>query len=126
MPPKTDPKPIGLAELIFQVKRELLSPAICEADPAPLFAVDEIELELAVSVTREAETGINIQVLSIGGGLAHEDVQTVRVTLRPLRTREELLADLKARDPQRFAEMIEASQHLLKGIKSPEDPPTWP
>lgn len=126
MTPKSDPKPIGLAELIDQVKRELLSPAPREADPAPLFAVDEIVLELAVSVTREAEAGINIQVLSIGGGAARADVQTVRVTLRPLRTREELLADLKARDPQRFAEMAEASQHLLKGVQSPADPPSWP
>ena len=54
MPPKDNPKPIGLAELIYQVKRELLNPDIRKDDPVPLFAVDEIELEVAVSISREA------------------------------------------------------------------------
>ena len=55
--------------------------------------------KLAVTVSREGQAGINIQVFSLGGGASREDAQTVRVKLKPLRTREELIADLKARDP---------------------------
>ena len=54
---------------------------------------------MAVTVSREGQAGINIQVLNVGGGASREDAQTVRVTLKPLRSREELIADLKERDP---------------------------
>jgi hypothetical protein len=124
--PAQEPKPIGLTELIYQVKRELLSPESRRADPVPLFAVDEIELEIAVSVRREGEAGINIQVLSVGGGMGREDAQTVRVTLRPLRNREQLLADLRERDPELFATMATESLKLLKGSQPTDSPMSWP
>ena len=124
--PKQKGPPVGLTELIHQVKRELLSPESRRDDPVPLFAIDEIQLEVAVSVSREGQAGINIQVLNVGGGLAREDAQTVRVTLRPLRTREELIAELKERDPQLFARMTEESLILLKGSRPSDRPPSWP
>jgi hypothetical protein len=127
MPPENEPKPIGLTELIYQVKRELLSPENRRRDPVPLFAVDEIELEVAVTVSREGQAGINIQVFSVGGGASREDVQTVRVKLKPLRSREELIADLQQRDPQLFATMTEESLSLLKGGQAAGNPPmSWP
>jgi hypothetical protein len=123
---KIEPKPIGLTELIYQVKQELLSTESRQNDPVPLFAVDEIELELAVKVSREGEAGINIQVLSVGGGASRENAQTVRVTLKPLRTREELIADLKARDPDVFATMTDESLVLLKGGQTVKPRMSWP
>jgi len=123
---KTEPKPIGLTELIYQVKRELLSSENRQNDPVPLFAVDEIELELAVTVSREGEAGINIQVLNVGGGASRENTQTVRVTLKPLRTREEMIADLKARDPELFATLTDESLTLLKGGQVVKQQMSWP
>ena len=126
MPPKDNPKPIGLAELIYQVKRELLNPDHRKDDPVPLFAVDEIELELAVSISREGQAGINIQVLNLSGGASREDAQTVRVKLKPLLSREELLAVLQKRNPGLFAAVTDESQALLKGGQPSGQPPSWP
>lgn len=126
MSSETDPKPIGLTELIYKVKQELLSAESRQRDPAPLFAVDEIELELAVTVSREGQAGINIQVVNVGGGASREDAQIVRVRLKPLRSRDELLADLKARDPDLFNEMTRESLTLLKGGQTGEPPMSWP
>ena len=126
MPPKDNPKPIGLAELIYQVKRELLSSDSSQNDPIPLFAVDEIELEVAVSISREVQAGINIQVLNVGGGASREDAQTVRVKLKPLLSREELLAELWKRNPGLFAAVTDESQALLKGGQPSGQPPSWP
>lgn len=126
MSPAPNAKPIGLTELIYQVKRELLSPESRRGDPVPLFAVEEIELEVTVSVSREGEAGINIQVLSLGGGVSREEAQTVRVTLKPLRSREELIAELRQRDPQLFASMADESLKLLKGNQQTDRPMNWP
>jgi len=127
MPAKDEPKSIGLTELIYQVKRELLSSESRQNDPVPLFAVDEIELEVAITVSREGQAGINIQVFSLGGGASRADAQTVRVKLKPLRTREELLADLQKRDPGLFDTMTEESLLLLlKGGQADKPPMSWP
>ena len=126
MPPKDDPKPIGLAELIYHVKRELLNPESRTDDPVPLFAVDEIELEVAVSISREGQAGINIQVLNLGGRASRADAQTVRVKLKPLLSREELLAVLQKRNPGLFAAVADESQALLKGGQPSGQPSSWP
>lgn len=120
MSDRKESKPIGLAELIHLVKQELLSPASLQDDPIPLFAVEEIELEVAISVSREGEAGLNLQVLSLGGGVSRQDAQIVRVILKPLRNREELIADLRQRDPQRAVEIGVRSEHLLKSAQ-PDD-----
>jgi hypothetical protein len=126
MPPKDDPKPIGLTELIYQVKRELLNADGREDDPVPLFAVEEIELEVAVTVSREGQAGINIHVFNVGGSASREDAQTVRVKLKPLLSHEQLLAVLQKRDPSLFEAVSEESQALLKGANLSGQSPSWP
>jgi hypothetical protein len=120
------PSPIGLTDLIYQVKRELLSGGSHADDPVPLFAVEEIQVEVAVAVSRSGEGGINIQVFSIDAGVSKEDTQTVRVTLSPLRTRQELVSDLRTGDPESYQKMIKESEKILKGLESPDDPMHWP
>ncbi len=92
----------------------------------PLFAVDEIELEVAVRISRDGQAGINIQVLNLGGGVSREDAQTVRVRLKPLLSREELIAVLRKRDPSLFEAVTDESQALLKGAEPSGQPPSWP
>jgi hypothetical protein len=112
---KSDSESIGLTELIYKVKQELLDPGSRQADPVPLFAVGEIELEIAVSVSREGKAGINIQVLDLGGGVSKAEAQIVRVTLKPLLTRDELVAELRKQHPQLFASVMNGAMDTLKG-----------
>jgi len=110
-------KPIGLTEMIYQVKRELLSHEAREKDPVPIFAVDEVEIEASVQVSRGGEGGINIQVLSLGITGSQAATQTVRVTLKPILSREELIAEVQKRTPELFDKMAEQTQALLKGAQ---------
>ncbi len=105
--------PIGLTELIYKVKQDLYSKERYSDDPVPLFAVEEVQLELAVSVTRELDGGINIQVLSLGRVTANEKAQTVRVTLKPLLSKEEIVADLRQKRPELFEQIREESQKTM-------------
>ncbi len=80
--------PIGLAELIEQVKQELLSK---RNTPTPFFSVDQVELELQVTIHKEGNAGIKIYVVEAGGKVSRDDVQKVKVTLTPLLDKQELL-----------------------------------
>ena len=61
---------IGLSQFICQVKKDLLSQQFTKDDPIPLFAIDEIEVEVAVTATREvkggAKAGINLTIVGLG------------------------------------------------------------
>jgi len=106
---------IGLAELIEQVKRELLAPSSGETD-IPLLSVDEVELELQVTVKKEAKGGIKIYVLELGGGGSRDDVQKVKVKLSPIVSKETLLSLYKKRHPERLSELVDTSfEGIFKG-----------
>ena len=82
------PEEIGLQELLYQVKKELLAQS--PDDPVPLFYVEGVDLELGITARKEAQAGVKLYVLDIGGGGGQERAQTVRVSLRPLYSREEM------------------------------------
>ena len=87
-------QPIGLSELINQVKQELLTPPDKNGEP-PVFFVDSVELELQVTAKREGNAGVKIDVVSIGGvegggTLGHEKTHTVKVSLSPLFEKEQM------------------------------------
>jgi hypothetical protein len=84
---------ISLQELINQVKKELLAPT--DSPDYPLFFVDKVELELTVDVTRGKSGEIGISVLEVVSGVAGKDASqqhghTIKVTLAPILTREEI------------------------------------
>jgi hypothetical protein len=107
---------IGLAELIEQVKRELLAPSLEDKTDIPLLSVDEVELELQVTVKKDAKGGIKIYVLELGGGGSRDDVQKVKVKLSPIVNKEILLGLYKKRHPERLNELVETSiEGILKG-----------
>jgi len=90
------PQSIGLADLIQQVKKELLSTVPGESADTPIMFVESVELELQVAVSREGGGGIKIDVLSFGGAEAkgatsQERSHTVKVTLSPLWDKEKLM-----------------------------------
>jgi hypothetical protein len=55
----------------------------------PLFSLDEVKLELTITVRREAKGGINVHVVELGGTGRRDDVQTVTVTLTPWLSKQE-------------------------------------
>lgn len=87
---------IGLQELMYQVKKELLTQT--PDDPVPLFYVQGVELELDIAVRKEGRAGIKIYIVDVGGGGSHEKAQRVKVSLSPLYSREEMRS-LAERDP---------------------------
>lgn len=86
----TQENPIGLAELIEQVREELLS-TDQRSGEVPFLSVDEVSLELQVTVQKEGDAGIKIHVIQIGGKVSRDDVQTIKVTLTPLLDKKERL-----------------------------------
>lgn len=96
---------IGLPDLIYQIKNELLARhPVEEAKGLPaLFWIDQIELELAVTVTRQRGGKIKLSVIPAGaelsGSRAEERAHTVKVRLTPFLSREEMRSML-SRDPQ--------------------------
>ncbi len=105
---------IGLQELLYQVKRELLAPS--PNDPVPLFYVEGVELELSVLVRKQGQAGIKVYVVDVGGEIGKDRGHVVRVRLQPLYTREELRRLIEA-DPQlgpRLARV--AASGAMKGL----------
>lgn len=114
---------IGLAELIEQVKRELLingiSDSATEERDIPIFSVDSVELELQVTVKKEGKAGVKIYVLQLGGGGSRDDVQKVKVSLSPLLDKETLVKIYKQRYPERWREfLVQSSDALTKGSQA--------
>jgi uncharacterized membrane protein YdbT with pleckstrin-like domain len=69
--------------------------------------VDEVELELQVTVKKEAKGGVKIYVLDLGGGGSRDDVQKVKVKLSPVIDKETLLKLYRKRHPERLEKLVE-------------------
>ncbi|RUT00803.1 hypothetical protein DSM106972_072120 [Dulcicalothrix desertica PCC 7102] len=112
---------VELAELIEQVKQELLSTYPSDKSNTPFLSVDSIELELQVTVKKEAKGGVKINVLQFGGGElsgggSRDDVQKVKVTLSPLLKKEQLLSIYQKHNPEQWKQFLETSvEALTKG-----------
>ena len=111
---------IGLSELIEKVKADLLTPT--KEKTAPFLFVDSVELELKVVIKKDANTGLEVDVIGIGGAkigadVGQENVQTVKVTLSSLFSKEEIREYYKTLRPQDVLPSI--SQSIKGTIKNP-------
>lgn len=104
---------ISLQSLIEKVKKELLELPTDKSD-IPVFLVDKVELEVAVTVNAEKKGGINISVLELGTGTSREMGHTMRITMTPILSREEQRAGLY-RNAENFEKTHKASRALIKG-----------
>ncbi|MBW4635063.1 MAG: hypothetical protein KME30_25130 [Iphinoe sp. HA4291-MV1] len=116
---------IGLAELIEQVKEELLTPP-ADSEDVPLLSVDSVELELQVTVQRQNGGKIKLNVMSILSGevadkVSKDNIHKVKVTLSPLVDKQKLLALYLQRHPEKKEKIIETSTELLKNLNEPGD-----
>lgn len=119
---------IGLAELVEQVKQELLSAAPSK-DNVPILFVDSVELQLQVTVKREGQGKIQgkikVNVISvggaeggaeIGGGISRDDVHQVKITLSPLFDKSKLVEFYQTLHPNQVPSMVKDSlDGILKG-----------
>jgi hypothetical protein len=87
----TNSNSIGLAELIENVKQDLLNSSYSDKETnIPLLYIESVELELKVTVNRGVKGGIDIKVLSLGSDASQNEAQTVKVKLSPLLSKEAL------------------------------------
>ncbi len=105
---------IGLAELIEQVRQELLltGPDLGEV---PIFSVDEVSLELQVTVQKEIGGGVKIYVVELGGKMSRDDVHIIKLTLTPLIDKERRRQLYDQHYPGGAAAVERASMATLKG-----------
>ena len=89
---------IGLSELIEKVRQELLT-TVARPGEIPFLSVDEVSLELQVTIQKEGDAGIKIHIIQIGGKVSRDDVQTIKLTLSPLLSKEERLKQYEQHFP---------------------------
>ncbi|MEH1850160.1 MAG: trypco2 family protein [Nostoc sp.] len=111
---------IGLAELIQQVKQELLTTYPGKENDTPIFSVDSVELELQVTVQKDTNGKVKINIFGwggeAGGKASRDDVQKVKVKLSPLLSKEYLLKAYYGEDPKRWPGLVKKNlDGLLKG-----------
>lgn len=92
------PQPIGLKELISRVKQELLESA---DSSQPLFLIGNVNLEISFTVERTMNGGIDFQIVQSGVEKNTSDVQTIKVTLEPVLSLDEMRKSLKPQQKQK-------------------------
>jgi hypothetical protein len=101
-------KEIGLQDLLSQLKAELMQET---PDSPRLFFIESAEIEVHVGIRREAQGGIRISVLQLGGveaGASTGKERGHKITLRlvPLITYEEARKQLRGDDTKRVVEAV--------------------
>jgi hypothetical protein len=106
---------LGLSDLIYRIKQDLLSEEARERDQIGLFGIDEVTLEVNFVVTGDVDSGFNLGVVTLGSKVGEERIQKVTVKMTPLLPREELLEDLKKEKALWEGIKRTSSQALRKG-----------
>lgn len=105
---------LGLAEVIAKVKQDLLDPQFLASDSTPLFFVDQVEIELAVKISKDAKAGLQIYVLEMGGEVAKENTQTVTITLSSILSKEEILGQISPSEQEQLKRMV--TKYVVRGL----------
>jgi hypothetical protein len=105
---------ITLQTLIDKVKDDLFSPVAGTTQKGgkvyPIFFVDQVELEVAVELSYDAEAGLKISIPqifegSVTGGQGKTTGHTIKVSLSPILT------------PEEIRQVIAQDERLKKGIE---------
>lgn len=109
---------VKLSELIYWVKKELLSKESFEEDTMPLFMIDEVTVEVNFVLSGEGEGGINLQVVKVGTKVSEERVQKAIVKLKPLVPYERVRERLEEQQLKHFEDRV--VKILVKGLETSE------
>lgn len=92
---------ISLNQLIDQVREELLQPRTASTPDSiyPFLFIEEVELEIDITVSSKigGGSGINIQVVEVGGSIEKTDAKAHRIKIKmtPLLSKDEIRDNLK-------------------------------
>ncbi len=115
-------QPVQLNALIHRVKRDLLTPQALTDDPVPLFAVEEVTVEVNFVVSGGANGKIDLQVVSAGAEVRKENVQKAVIKLKPLVPPGELVQAYAKRSAAVYARVMEkAVEAFVKGNEQPAE-----
>lgn len=112
---------ISLADLIFWVKKELLSPRSLGRDPAPLFVIDEVTIEVNFVLKGSGKGGFDMVVVKAEGEVGEERIQKATVRLKPIIASEALSTRFAETYPQKMEEIVSRSIAVLFKGQSDED-----
>ncbi len=112
---------ISLADLVFWVKKELLSPRSQGRDPAPLFVVDEVTIEVNFVLKGSGKGGFDMVVVKAEGEVGEERIQKATVRLKPIFAPEALSTRFAETYPQKMEEILSRSVAVLFKGQSDED-----
>jgi hypothetical protein len=112
-----DPKKnVKLSELINWVKQEILAATPLKNDPAPLFAIDEVILEVKFTLSGEVGGDFNMLVVQADSNIKEERIQKATIRMKALIPPEELAAELKKNHRSNYDHIFRVSAAaLLKG-----------
>ena len=112
-------KKIKLSELINWVKQEIIAAGRLEDEPGPLFAIDEVTLEVKFLVSGEIGADYNLVVVQADGSVKEERVQKATIHMKALIPPEELAEELRKGHPKAYRKIfLESAAVLLKGVQS--------
>ena len=112
---------ISLADLIFWVKKELLSPRSLGRDPAPLFVIDGVTIEVNFVLKGSGKGGFDMVVVKAEGEGGEERIQKATVRLKPIIASEALSTRFAETYPQKMEEIVSRSIAVLFKGQSDED-----
>lgn len=116
--------PASVSDLIYWVKKELLSEEARKKDPVPLFSIEEVTVEVNFVVDTNVKAGVSIlKVVDFGSEIGGQAVQKATIKMKPLVKSEELLEELsqEEKDKIRKSAIVGLFKGTLKGgeVKSP-------
>jgi hypothetical protein len=104
---------IGLDEFIKKVKSELLSSK--DNSDLPIFFVEKIELEIAIKIVADASGALKIYVTEVNLGGSTEKTNTIKITLTPIITIEEIRERIENNPHYKKQLFRRSNQGVLKG-----------
>lgn len=75
---------IGLSQAIETLRLELSEAQASGREGEVRFALETVDLELSVAVTKDANGKVGWKILEAGGSVGTERTQTIRLSLKPL------------------------------------------
>jgi hypothetical protein len=114
---------VKLSQLITWVKQEILSSKMLDNDPAPLFAIDEVILEVNFVIAGEVDGTIDLLVAKTDATVTEERVQKATIRMKSLVPPEKLSETLEKDYPAVYREIfLQSARVLLKGAPVAADP----
>jgi hypothetical protein len=106
---------------LLPLKSELLNTDYDQDGRAQFLGLEQVSLEIGVTVRREGKAGVKVCVAELRGSAARDNVHRMTVNLVPQLTRDERLQLYRARHPQRLVDLenialesIQAKGHMLR------------